>query len=188
LLRIAITGNIAAGKSQVEKILSEDFPVYDTDIMAHEILDTITDFYGYDVFENGKINRKKLGKLVFSNPNLKEKLEHLIHPKIREKILNIYERHSNDSFVFVSVPLLFESGFNDLFDKVLLVTANENIRLERLKSRNNLSVEEAKQRINAQMPQESKLSKADYIISNNSTFEDLEKQVSQFIKKIKGIP
>ena len=122
MLKFAITGNIASGKSQVESILTEKgYPVYDTDKIAHEILDTITDFYGYDVFTNGKIDRKKLGKLVFQNTDLKLKLENYVHPKVKKKIIEIFEKHKNDKMVFISVPLLFEADFTDLFDKILFI-------------------------------------------------------------------
>ena len=73
MLKVAITGNIASGKSQVEKLISDkNYTVYDTDKIAHDILDKVNDFYGYDVFTDGRIDRKKLGELVFSNPDLKK--------------------------------------------------------------------------------------------------------------------
>ena len=75
--KIAITGNIAAGKSQVEEILTNYYPVYDADKIAHSVLNEITEFYGYDVFTNGKIDRKKLGPLVFQNPEIRQKLENI---------------------------------------------------------------------------------------------------------------
>ena len=182
--KIAITGNIASGKSQVEKILARNYPVFDTDKIAHEILDKIDEFYGYDVFTNGKIDRKKLGALVFSNPELKQKLEEIIHPKVKEEINKIFEEHKNDKFVFVSVPLLFEAGFETMFDKIILVTTNENKRLERLMKRDNLSKEDAVLRIQSQMSEKEKIQKSDFIAENNSDLSNLKNTVEQILEKL----
>ena len=111
MLKIAITGNIAAGKTQVEKILIKQFKVFDTDKIAHEKLNDLKEFYGFDVFTNGVIDRKKLGELVFNNPELKIKLENIIHPLIKKEVLKIFEENRNEDVIFVSVPLLFETDF-----------------------------------------------------------------------------
>ena len=184
MLKIAITGNIASGKSQVEKILSEKYSVFDTDKISHEILDNLTEFYGYDVFTNGKIDRKKLGALVFSNPDLKKKLEDIIHPQVREVLYKIFEEQKNEKFIFVSVPLLFEAGFEDMFDKIILVTTDEKTRLERLMKRDNLTEEEALRRINSQMNEKEKIEKSDFVIENNSNLEFLKTNIKQFISKL----
>ena len=183
-MKIAITGNIASGKSQAEKIIAEiyNYPVFDADKIAHLILDEIDDFYGYDVFTNGKIDRKKLGQLVFNESNIKHKLEDMVHPKVKEKILELFEKHKDDKYIFVSVPLLYEAGFENLFDKVILITVNEDIQLQRLMARNNLSKEDAIQRIKSQIPQEEKIKKADFVITNNASIEILKKQIEKMCK------
>lgn len=186
LIKIAITGNIASGKSQAENIISNKygFTVYDADIIAHSILDNITDFYGYDVFTDGKIDRNKLGSLVFSNPDLKIKLEQLTHPKIKSEIIHLFEKHSAEKYIFVSVPLLFEAGFEDIFDKILLITTDENLQLTRLISRNNYSEKEAIIRIESQMPQVEKIKHADYVIENNGSMIDFANNIDKFIKQL----
>ena len=185
MLKIGITGNIASGKSQVEKILSNlGYTVYDSDEIAHKVLDEINNFYGYNVFTSGKIDRKKLGELVFSNPELKKKLEELTHPKIKSEIIKLFDEHKNDKLIFVSVPLLYEAKFDGIFDKVLLITVDNITQLHRLIKRNNYTQEEALTRINSQMPQHEKEKRADYIINNNSTIENLEYEVKKFITSI----
>ena len=185
LRKIAITGNIASGKSQVEKILSERFPVYDTDIIAHEILDEIKYFYGYDVFTDYRIDRKKLGELVFNNSDMRKKLEDIVHPKVKAKILEIFENHKKDKYVFISVPLLFEAGFEDLFDKIIFIKVNEMLQLNRLMERNGFTKEEAMTRINSQMVQEEKIRKSDFVIENNSTLEELKVNVFKVVEGLR---
>ena len=181
--KIAITGNIAAGKSQVEKIISRYYPVYDTDIIAHEILNNIDDFYNLDVFTNGKIDRRKLGKIVFENPEIKNKLEELIHPLIKARLEEIFQKHISEDFIFVSVPLLFEAKWNNVFDKIIIITAEEKLRIERLQLRNSLSKTEALKRIESQLPQEEKIKNSDYVIENNGTENELAEKVIRLLKQ-----
>ena len=169
MLKVAITGNIAAGKSEVEKLIAQaGYTVFDTDKMAHEIL--------------GNVDRKKLGDIVFRDNESKKKLEAYIHPIIKSKLEEIFKQ--NIDVVFVSVPLLFETDFYKLFDKTLLVMCDDNIRLNRLIKRNNFTKEEALLRMNAQIPQEEKIKKADFIIENNSSLSVLETDVKAFLKNL----
>lgn len=186
MTKIAIVGNIAAGKSCVEEVLKQKgFDVYDTDKFSHEILQTSNDiknvFKNYDILDSsGNVCRKKLGNLVFENPKLKTKLENIIHPKIKQIIENI----KSNNIVFISVPLLFEAGMEDLFDYILFVSAEENVRLQRLMNRNKLNEKEALVRIRAQKDENEKICKSDYIIYNNGSKELLIQEIENFLKKI----
>lgn len=172
MLKIAITGNIAAGKSAVESILAKDFPVYDADKIAHKFL--------------GDIDRKALGEKVFSDANERKKLEEFIHPKVKAEILKIFNE-SNDKCIFVSIPLLFETGFDKMFDKILFIECDNDIRLERLMKRNNFTKEQALKRMNSQLPQDEKIIKSDFVIHNNTSREELEKQVLVFIRELHSL-
>ena len=167
MLKIAITGNIASGKSEVEKIIAQDFPVYDADKIAHKFL--------------GNVDRRALGEKVFSDPVERKKLEEYIHPKVKDEILKIFSE-SQDKCVFVSIPLLFETGFDKLFDKIIFVQCDDKLRLERLMKRNNFTKEQALKRMNAQMPQDEKINKSDFVLHNNSTKEKLAEQVNELLK------
>ena len=148
MIKVAIVGNIASGKSIVEKYLEKSYPVIDTDKITHDLLEKnqakiLEMFNKNDLLDNGFLSRKKLSNLVFSNNELLKKLENFLHPLIREEILKFFENNKNKKLIFVSVPLLFEAKFENLFDKIIFIYANDNLRLERLMKRNNLSKTEA---------------------------------------------
>lgn len=187
MISFAIVGNIASGKSTVENILQEKgYKVFDTDIIAHEVLndfaeEIINQFDGHDISENGKVSREKLGKIVFNDKKLKEKLEYIVHPEIKKRIKSIFEKNKNEKYVFVSIPLLFEIGWGNLFDKILFIKTEDDIRLKRLMQRNKFTQEEALSRIKSQLPQEKKAKKADFVIENNSSIDVLQKYIERFI-------
>lgn len=190
MIKYAITGNIASGKSEAERLLSKNnFIVFDTDIITHDILIDKPDvpelFKEYDIFEYGKLSRTKLSDLVFNNPELKKKLENTIHPLIKQELKGIFKTYSEEKYIFVSVPLLFEAGWEDMFDKIILITCDEKIQLERLMKRNNLSKTDALKRLKSQLPCGIKIPKADIIIENNSSIEIFQKKITDLIYSLK---
>lgn len=196
MLKVAITGNIAAGKSTVEKIISEmGFIVVDTDSIAHSLLEsdecTISEvkdiFRTYNILnENENISREKLGKIIFSNTGLKYELEKILHPKIKSELSKRYEKYSDEKAIFISIPQLFEAKFENDFDKIILVTADENIRESRLIKRSNYTNEHAKARIKSQIHQDEKIGKSDFIINNNSDLSTLKELTQEVIHKIEN--
>lgn len=187
MISIAIVGNIASGKSTVENVLrKKGYKVFDSDIIAHEVLDDLSEkileaFKDYDISENGRISRQKLGALVFDDKNLKEKLENIVHPEIKDRLKKIFEENKLEKYIFVSIPLLFEVGWRNLFDKILFIYTEDKIRLNRLMLRNNFTKDEALARIKSQLPQEEKVKVSDFIINNNHSIDVLQKYIERFI-------
>lgn len=187
MISIAIVGNIASGKSTVESVLrKKGYKVFDSDIIAHEVLDDLSEkileaFKDYDISENGRISRQKLGALVFDDKNLKEKLENIVHPEIKDRLKKIFEENKLEKYIFVSIPLLFEVGWRNLFDKILFIYTEDKIRLNRLMQRNNFTKDEALARIKSQLPQEEKVKVSDFIINNNHSIDVLQKYIERFI-------
>ena len=190
MIKIALTGNIASGKSTVQGILEKKgYKVFDTDDAAHILLDTMPEikevFKGYDILNSdGLVNRGQLGRIVFSAPELKKKLENIMHPAIKNKILEFFEQNKSERAVFVGIPLLFESDMRDIFDKAVLIYTDDFTRKERLILRNNYSPEYAAARMEAQMPKKKKKLLCDDIIFNNGTLSDLEKSVDECLDRI----
>jgi len=180
MLKVAIVGNIASGKSTVEKILEDKgFKVYDTDKIAHEILASSLEVI--ELF--GTNNRKEIAQIVFKDSKKLKELESIIHPIVKKEIKKIFI-NTNET-VFISVPQLFEAGFENLFDKIIYITAQENIRKERLIKRNSFTPEEAQKRINAQS-ECNKIEKSDFIIENNGSLEELEQNIVQLLSILIG--
>lgn len=181
MLKVAITGNIASGKSVVENFLSsKGFKVYDTDKIAHCILEKSEAVKN----EFGTTNRKEIAKVVFSDCNKMKILESIIHPEVKKEIQKIFT--SNEEIVFISIPQLFEVGYETLFDKIIIVTTSTELRLSRLMARNNLTEEEALKRINAQISDLEKIPKSDFVIYNNSDLSSLETQLSEILSILVG--
>lgn len=191
--KIAITGNIASGKSQVEKILEDlNYFVIDTDKINNELLlnDEKTKqeiklaFKNYDIEINNNISKEKLGNIVFNNKKEKEKLENILHKKILEKIEFYKKENENKDIIFVSVPLLFEVNWDKHFDKIIFISAKEELRIKRLINRNNLTKEQALSRINSQDKEENKIKKSDFVIYNNSDLISLKNQINTVLDKL----
>ena len=192
--KIGISGNIASGKSTVENIIkSLGYKVIDADFVCHELLENDynvicavkTLFDGHDVLDkNGKLSRRRIGEVVFSSDKFRRELENILHPYVIGKISDFFVKNRDDNIVFASVPLLFEAGMEGLFDKIIFVSADENIRLERLMKRNGFPLDEAMARISAQKAENDKIKQSDFVIFNNGNIDELFKQVQTLIKKL----
>ena len=187
---IALTGGIATGKSTVASLLMlNGMRIIDADTISHEILDAswawVRENFGEEFVNGSKVNRTKLGTLIFSDKEAKKKLENFLHPKIRAEI----EQRSikQDSFKFpylIDIPLFFENGGYDIKDSVVVYVPKE-LQLERFMKRNGYSKEESLRRIESQMDIEEKKKRATWVIDNSSDLKHLQKECEDFVDKIK---
>lgn len=191
MIKVAVTGNIASGKSQVERFISElGYFVVDADKLGHQVLldykeEIIPLFENDDILdESGEISRIKLGNIVFFDEEKKKNLEKFSHKKIREKICELFLLNKDKELVFVAVPLLFEAEMENLFDKIIFVSAPESIRVDRLMKRNNYTKEQAMARINSQQEEQEKIKKSDFVINNNSDLENLKQLTIKTIEQL----
>ncbi|EAK0811599.1 dephospho-CoA kinase [Campylobacter lari] len=184
-----VTSSIAGGKSSFIKIVQNlGFDTLSADVIAHELLNENANsiaklFDNDDLLIAGKIDRKKLGAIVFNDLNAKKKLEGFLHPKIREEILQkaLILDKKNNAF-FIELPLFFENNHYQDLGKSILIYAPKEILLKRLMQRDNLDENEALKRINLQLDIEEKLKKADFVIKNISSYEKFEENVLNFLK------
>jgi len=190
MLLIGLTGNIASGKSTVARLLSErGATIIDADVLARRVVepgmpafDEIVRRWGTQIVApDGSLDRDALRRLVFSNHDQLEELNQIVHPEVgayRDRLVN-EARARGDRLVVQDIPLLFERGIVEQFDRIVLVDAPRPMRLERLMRERGLSETDAMDMITAQMPAELKRARADYIIENVGTVRELEERVSE---------
>ena len=196
MMWIGLTGSIGSGKSTVANLLREHgYFVIDADAIAHEGLKssspaykTIIDKLSPSILTvDGEIDRRKLGQIIFSKPELKTWLEGLLHPMVQAKVKMMREQleAEGQKLAFYEVPLLFEKHLESQFDKIIVVWVPETIQKQRLKKRNAWTDEEINQRNQSQWPINKKLEAADFKINNEGNLQELKLKVEQVLKKLK---
>ena len=189
---LGLTGGIATGKSTVSHIFkNSNVPVIDADIIARQVVEPksetlkmiINKFGEKYLMENGALNRKKLGKLVFNDGVALEKLNGVIHPAIRKEILAQIQsyRKSGSPLIVLDMPLLFEENYQTICDAVMVVFVPEITQLKRLINRDGLTSDEAQLRIKAQWPIQKKKDLADFVIDNSTTVAVTRGQVLNWL-------
>jgi len=190
---VGLTGGIACGKSKVLYILGKLGAQFENaDRIAHEILNRsdvkehVARRFGADMLnEEGNIDRKKLGELVFADPAKMKIHSDFLIPLINEKLHTVIKqyRESGEGILVVEIPLLFERGLEFLVDTTVVVAADHNTQVERLCKRDHLTEEQAMNRIMAQMPLVEKIKRADEVIWNNEDYDSLWDKVEQLYNK-----
>ena len=191
---IGITGGIASGKSTVTEFLRQlGYQVIDADQVVHELQEpgellyqALLSTFGSSILqEDGRLDRPKLGAMIFGNPELLEQSSQIQNQIIREELADRRDllAETEDIF-FMDLPLLFELGYESWFDQVWLVDVTEEIQLTRLMTRNALSQEEAEKRIAAQLSLREKRKRADVLIDNNGTVEETRQQIRDTLQKL----
>lgn len=183
-MKVAVTGGIGAGKSEFMRAVKElGIRTYSADEINGELLrdkgyiEKLSEAFPLAV-KDGKVDKSVLREEVFSDEKKRKTLNALAHPEIRRKI----EEITGDAVI--EVPLLFESGMTDLFDRVIVVTAGEDVRINRIVSTRNISKDLAKNIIKNQTTDDERLKRADYIAINDGTRKDLYEQAKNIIKRI----
>ena len=197
-LIVGLTGGIVSGKSTVALMFKDlGAKIVDADKLGHSVIlphkpawEKIVKIFGKDVLQNDlTIDREKLGKIVFANQSLLKKLNDITHPEITKIIKKEIDSLKNKTYnqkkiLIIDAALIYEAKIDRLMDKIIVVYIDEDEQIKRLIKRNNLSKDEALQRIKSQMPIEEKVKMADYVIDNSNSLDKTKKQVEKIWKNL----
>lgn len=195
-LRIAVTGNIGSGKTAFTKFLADEgYPVIPADDLSKDILmndpevrNEIVREFGAQSYQGNKINNKYLAEEVFSNKNKLKKINSILHPRVRTKIELLTEEYfRNSNVVFVEAALIFESKIDKIYDYIVLITADKEIRMKRSLKSKKLSEVEFNKRENNQLPEDIKKQKADFIFTNVGSLKELEEKAKLLVNLLKAL-
>ena len=199
ILLVGMTGGIASGKSVVADILKKrGAKIIDSDILARQIVEPgkpawkdIAGFFGGNILLNdNRINRKKLSDIVFQSPEKRKILESFTHPRIHREFIKETKRIAQktpNAIILGIIPLLIETGMQAMFHKILLIHIPRKEQIKRLIKRNSIREEEAKRIIRAQMPIDEKMKHAHFVINNQGTMEQTEKEAIKVWKALKKL-
>ena len=186
---IGLTGGIGSGKSTVATyIASKGIPVYIADEEAKKLMDSkviikkIQAIFEENVLtDEGNLDRKKIGSIVFNQPEKLAQLNAIVHPEVKKHFEKWVKKHKNQSFVVKEVAILFETGGNLACDKVIIITAPEEIRIERAMKRDNIDRESVLSRIKNQLPEEEKIKMSNFVVYNTD-LQNTFTQIDQILK------
>lgn len=194
--RVGITGSIASGKSTVARRMKDrGIPVIDLDKVGHEVLrkrheafEPVLEAFGDAILgDDGEIDRKKLGALVFADPAARERLNQIMHPRIRGEEARRVEAmaEAGEKVVATEAALLVETGQRGRFDFFVVVGCAPDIQIARLMKRDHCTLDEARRRIASQLPFEAKKAEADWVIDTSGEKEDTLKETDRLVEEVR---
>jgi dephospho-CoA kinase len=195
-VRIALTGGIATGKSHVrEQFQALGVPTIDSDLLARAAvapgtsgLVAVVQRFGPAILnESGALDRRKLGTIVFADPEARLALERIVHPAVRAATDSWFSGldPAVHAFAIADIPLLYEVGRDRDFDAVIVAAAPPELQVERVMSRDHISEPDARLRLAAQMPIEEKVRRASYVIRTDGSIEDTNRQVAELWRRLR---
>ena len=192
MMKIGITGGIASGKTTIVNYLkSLGLKVIDADLIAREVLDLypeilayLKETYGERIFNDGILNRKALGNIIFNCRRDRENYNNVIMPRIKEEVEKRFQELKHEKFVVLDAPLLFEEKFEDETDVNITIYVDKYTQLKRLIERDKLTEKEAWARIEAQMHISEKIKKSDFVVNNSGDLTDTITEISLVLKKV----
>ena len=197
MLIVGLTGGVASGKTTVSEVLREEgATLIDADQIARELVqpqtpawqEVVRSFGNEILNRDGSIDRQKLASLIFSNSRQRNRLNRILHPRIKEEIgrrLKDIQQKDPDAIVVIDIPLLIETGGHRETDKVIVVVCTEAQQIERLRKRNQLSKEQAQAMLSSQMPLEEKTTLADYVICSEGSLEETRQKARNVFQELK---
>ena len=193
--KVGITGGIGTGKSEMTKyIIGKGYKVIDADQIAREVvepgktgLSRVVEHFGSEILtESGTLNREKLGRIIFDDQEARLRLNAILHPLIKDEIFGRLALLETEGIVFVDVPLLFETNSQTLYDETVLVYATEDICLERIVKRDEVSHELATKKIKAQYAIDEKVKLATYVIDNSKSLDVFHREVDIYLQALES--
>ncbi|MBE6039291.1 MAG: dephospho-CoA kinase [Anaerofustis stercorihominis] len=195
MITLGITGGVGTGKSTVSRLLSEmyNLKIIDADKLSKEaseskeVLDEIARVFGKQYVKDGKLDRKAMGALVFSDEKKREMLNGIIHPVVRKRYFELRDKYQSEGeeYLIYDCPLLIEAGLIADVDDIVVVYLDKKSAVKRVMQRNNISQKEALNMINAQMDIDEKLEYADYIVYNDGDLDDLKEAVVALFEEVR---
>ena len=199
MLIVGLTGGVASGKTTVSKVLKEEGAyIIDADQIARELVqphqpawNELRRAFGQEILqEDGSIHRKKLANRIFADPKQRERLNQILHPRIKEemdrRVKEIAQKDS-EAIVVIDAPLLIELGVHREMDKLIVVISTQTQQIERLEDRDGTRPEEALRILSSQMPLEEKLKFADFVIQNEGSLQKMKKRAKEVFKELKKV-